>query len=137
MESLATRLKIVKQCLKVLKKSIDVFQSKKYDELHEQLRDSVIQRFEFSIDTLWKFLREYLEEKHGVIFAIVSPKEVLRTVLQTKLISADEFEIFEDMINDRNLTSHTYNEFLAEEIAHHIFSYYDLMTAIVKRIKLH
>ncbi len=136
MGSLETRSVAVSKCLIALNKSIQLFQSKRYSELHDELRDSVIQRFEFSIDTLWKFLREYLEIKKGVIFDIVSPKEVLRSALQINFITDSEYEIFLDMLNDRNLTSHTYNELLAEEIAQHILAYYDFMKSIVERAKL-
>lgn len=136
MESLETRAHAVTKCLKSLHKSIKNFQSKEYGELHDELRDSVIQRFEFSVDTLWKFLREYLETNKGIIFTIVSPKEVLRNALQNGILSNDEYEIFLDMIDDHNLTSHTYNEFLAEEIAHRIIaSYYNLLKSTIERAR--
>lgn len=40
------------------------------------------------------------------------------------------------MIAARNLTSHTYNEFLAQEIVSDLPEYYDLMQKIMKRISI-
>ncbi len=134
MESLNTRHRALNKCLDSLQESLELFNSKEYLNLHKQLRDSVIQRFEFTIDTFWKFLREYLEEKHGVTFSLVSPREVLKTALTVQIIKKQDFESFEQMLQDRNLTSHTYNELLAEEISNRIQKYYPLLDSIAKLI---
>ena len=40
------------------------------------VRDSAIQRFEFTLDLSWKALKAYLEDKKGIVCA--SPKECFR-----------------------------------------------------------
>ncbi len=86
----------------------------------EAVRDSVIQRFEFTIETCWKFYQAYLA---SLDIEALYPKEVFRQVLKLKLITDDETEMCLEMIDDRNLTSHTYNEDLAVQIAEHIAGY--------------
>jgi len=135
MESLKIRYEATIQCLNTLHYSLEVIKDQRFCEVYEQLRDSIIQRFEYTLDTFWKFLREYPEVKHGANFTIVSPGEVLRTALSLGTINKTEFDLFFDMVKDRNLTSHTYNENLAELIKIHIINYYEILKIVLERIK--
>lgn len=74
--------------------------------------DASIQRFEFSVELAWKSLREVLLRDHGVDAA--SPKSVLRHAYQLSIVSNESLWLA--MLQDRNLTSHTYRETLAREI---------------------
>lgn len=86
--------------------------------VNEFVRDSAIQRFEFTFELLWKSLKGYAEES-GV--EAYSPRDSLRTAFQLGVIqdSPDWFQ----MLQDRNLTSHTYNEVTAEAIYSHLPAY--------------
>lgn len=84
--------------------------------------DACIQRFEFTIELFWKLLRRILESK-GVL--VVYPKDVLRSAYAGGLID-DELQWLQ-MLKDRNQTSHTYNEKLADEIYQHIKEYFPLL----------
>ncbi|EKD23249.1 MAG: hypothetical protein ACD_82C00184G0002, partial [uncultured bacterium] len=42
--------------------------------LIDSLRDSMIQRFEFSLDLFWKYLKIYLEKEMGINIDFNSPK---------------------------------------------------------------
>ena len=77
----------------------------------EYLRDSVIQRFEFTHELAWKMLKLRLEEEN--IFAR-SPRETMQAALQSGLI--EDGNAWSDLQKMRNLTSHTYNEDLADEV---------------------
>lgn len=114
---------------------IKISSSNKDKELYEELRDSVIKRFEYSIDTFWKYIKEFLEIDQMLIIKTGSPKLVLRQASNVKLISPEEFEQLLAMIDDRNLTSHTYNEILAENISQRITSHHTLLKKIVDRIQ--
>ena len=46
-----------------------------YEEELRTHRDSVIQRFEYTIDLFWKYIKKYLEEAH-VLSGIKIPGEV-------------------------------------------------------------
>ena len=100
------------------------------------MRDGIIQRFEYSIDSFWKFLKIYLETDRGMAIEPSSPRSVLRVSLTHQLVTQEEFKILEDCVSDRNLTSHTYNEKIAEEIYAHIPRYYRTMKAVIDRVSM-
>ena len=135
METLETRYTSTSKALEQLKKSLDTIQENKYPELYEQLRDSLIKRFEFSFDTMWKYLKEYLKEIRKTEVQYPSPNRVFRKSYEQKLISEQKLNILLDATTDRNLTSHTYNEKLAEQISKRISEYYDTMKSIIDKLE--
>ncbi len=72
------------------------------------LRNSVIQRFEFSVELAWKTAKRRM----GVSTA--APKDVVREMAQSGYI--DDVAIWLKAIDMRNLSSHTYKEDLAEQV---------------------
>jgi nucleotidyltransferase substrate binding protein (TIGR01987 family) len=75
------------------------------------IRDSVIQRFEFCWELAWKTLRLKLEAE-GIIAN--TPREVWQQALQAGLIV--DGNAWSEAQKKRNLTSHTYDEKLADEV---------------------
>lgn len=75
------------------------------------IRDSVIQRFEFCWELAWKTLRFKLEVE-GIITN--TPREVWQQALQAGLIA--DGNAWSEAQKKRNLTSHTYDEKLADEV---------------------
>lgn len=71
-------------------------------------RDAAIQRFEFCVELSWKTSKKIMGTNTS------SPKQVIREMAQANLIS--DVQIWFDAIDKRNITSHTYNESLAEEV---------------------
>ncbi|HXW86422.1 MAG TPA: nucleotidyltransferase substrate binding protein, partial [Candidatus Bathyarchaeia archaeon] len=59
-DALCKALRTIEKGLAKIKETSDV------DTL-EMFRDSIIQRFEYTIDSFWKFLKIYLEEKLNVL----------------------------------------------------------------------
>jgi len=82
-------------------------------------KDGVIQRFEFTFELFWKFLKAFLEY-NGI--ECYSPRNCIKTAFRYKLLEDDE--IFLDMLEDRNKSSHIYNKQQAEEIFERIKSVY-------------
>ncbi len=77
----------------------------------EFMRDSAIQRFEFCFELSWKVLKSYLEEQG---LEARSPRESIRGAFTTGLLPNDPDWLA--MTELRNLSSHTYNEWLAERV---------------------
>lgn len=77
--------------------------------------------------------KEFLFEDRGVKHD--SPKSVFRACHAVGLITASETEILIEMIDDRNLTTHTYKEDLAERISKKIPDYGKLMEKLLKAAK--
>jgi nucleotidyltransferase substrate binding protein (TIGR01987 family) len=82
------------------------------------LRDATLQRFESTFEAAWKTLQLYLLHQ-GV--EATGPRQVLKQSFAQGLIQTPEdADIWLAMLEDRNLTTHTYREALAETIAGHI-----------------
>ena len=82
-------------------------------------RDATIQRFEFTVELFWKVLKRFLNYEQ---FNVNTPREVLKKSYEMHLINNEE--VWLNMMNDRNLTSHTYKENLAKEIFRRISGLY-------------
>lgn len=78
------------------------------------VRDAAIQRFEFTFELVWKTLQLYLEHE-GLESG--GPRAVLKRAFLIRLISdQDEADVWMQMLDDRNLTSHAYDATLAVRI---------------------
>ncbi len=80
--------------------------------------DSTIHRFEFVIELFWKLLKKIIEDLGQ---EVNYPREVIQEAFAGHLINDEK--IWLQMLLDRNLTSHTYNEKLADDIYAHIKTY--------------
>jgi nucleotidyltransferase substrate binding protein (TIGR01987 family) len=96
------------------------------------LRDALIQRFEYSTEAFWKYLKAYLQTEHNL--SANSPREVIRIGLTAKLYIEEMSQELLQMLDDRNLTSHTYVEELAESIAHRIPNYSKNMSEVMTQL---
>jgi nucleotidyltransferase substrate binding protein (TIGR01987 family) len=77
-------------------------------------RDAAIQRFEYTFEAMWKAAKQVLLDIEGV--DVASPKGVIRTCREVQLLNEEEAIEALQMVDDRNLTVHTYNEALSLEI---------------------
>ena len=89
------------------------------------MRDAAIQRFEYTFEAVWKAAKRYLSVIEGL--EIGSPKGVARACFQVGILSEAEVRLSLEMIDDRNLTVHTYNEGLARQIFSKLAGYANLM----------
>lgn len=96
------------------------------------VRDASIQRFEYTFEAVWKFLKEFLKSNQGVVCN--APKACFREILAQGLLSEEEAEQCLEMTDRRNQTSHTYNEEVAQLIYGQIAGYYRLMKMLLDRI---
>lgn len=86
------------------------------DELQ---RDGVIQRFEYSFETMWKTFKVFLLDL-GV--DVKTPKDALKEAFRLEWISDER--LYLQMLKDRNKTSHMYNKQVADDIFKNIKSEY-------------
>ena len=98
------------------------------------VRDAVIQRFEFCFELTWKALKLYLEHQGH---ECGGPRARLKKAFAEGLVTTpEEADLWLQMLEDRNLTSHTYDEALAKTIYQHIAgSYASLLTGMAGRIQ--
>ena len=91
------------------------------------VRDACLQRFEFCYELLWKTLKVFLEDIHGV--RAVSPRQVFKEAFALSII--DEELTFVEMIESRNTLSHTYNEEQATKIYVKCAAYLEAMKNVL------
>ncbi len=118
MERLDLKRDDAKNALKTL---LEIFE----EEYSIIVRDATIQRFEYTFEAFWKYVKEYLKEKEGIIQG--SPKSCFKELFSLNLITEEESIILLEMTDSRNDTSHTYNKNLADKIYSVIKNYALLM----------
>lgn len=97
------------------------------------VQDAAIQRFEYTTEALWKCLQSYLLESEGIIAA--SPKSCMREAKRLGLLNDEETERALEMIDARNLTSHTYHKEVADRLYKKLPVFEEVMVKIIQRIK--
>jgi len=93
--------------------------------------DGTIQRFEFVFELTWKTLKRALEVE-GLVCQ--TPRETLKTAFQAGWINTEELWL--QMLDDRNLTSHTYEEPTATQIYENIQTYYPELLTLAQLIRV-
>ena len=83
------------------------------DSLSQLEKEGAVQRFEMAIELGWKTLKDKMQND-GLQLDIISPKTVIRQAFESRYITA--VEVWLDMVSDRNILSHTYDEETLEEI---------------------
>lgn len=82
-------------------------------------RAGIIQFFEMTFELAWKVLKDYLESEG---YIVKSPRETVKQAFQIGLI--DDGHIWIDALSNRNLTTHTYDEELAQKMTSEILNSY-------------
>jgi len=117
---------VLEYSLKKLKKAHQRLKEGITQAKDELGKDGVIQRFEFTFELLWKALKLYLEHQ-GII--VKTPRDSFVEAFRVDLIGDEK--IFLDMLEDRNNTSHIYDEETSEKIFNRIKNNYQAEIAKV------
>jgi nucleotidyltransferase substrate binding protein (TIGR01987 family) len=136
MDNVRKRHEKVAKTLKALAKRMQTPLDENNLDAYEMARESLIQRFEYTIDTFWKFIKLYLEEVQKINLEIASPRGVLRAAVEAQIISHVELEQLLIATTDRNLSSHAYEEDVAEEVMSRIPGHYGVIEAVFKRLTI-
>lgn len=114
---MALKLDKLKEALATLKEAIELHQEKQSDtKLALALRDSVIQRFEYTYELAWKIMQRWLATNVSpeASETVYSRKELFRLAAKWKIID-DPLRWFK--YNEaRNISAHTYDEDNAEQV---------------------
>jgi len=112
------RYKHFVQALGQLEKAVELSRQRPLSELEEQ---GMIQAFEFTHELAWNVLKDFLEDRQG-LHNLYGSKDSTREAFKRGLI--ENGEVWMDMINSRNLTTHTYNSDVARGIVQAIVKDY-------------
>ncbi len=100
-----------------LDEAVELSRQRKLSKLEVQ---GLIQAFEYTHEMAWNTLKDFLHEQGTK--KLYGSKDATREAFKTGLI--ENGEIWMDMIASRNLTLHTYNEDVAQDIADKIIHLY-------------
>ena len=89
--------------------------------VNDRDRAGIIQAFEFTFEQCWKAFQQ-LAAAQGI--AVASPRQALQAAMQLQLIDAADENAWLEMLHDRNMTSHLYQETVAREIAQRVVERY-------------
>ncbi|NOY39913.1 MAG: nucleotidyltransferase [Nitrospirae bacterium] len=109
----------VKYSLEKLKKAFKRLDEAVKEASDELDRDGVIQRFEFTFEVFWKTIKILLEYEG---YRCAGPRSCLKEAARRGFLQ--EAEVALDMLEDRNRSSHIYDEAMAEEIFNRIKEVY-------------
>ncbi len=102
-----------------------------FENLNRLSKEGLIQRFEYTLELAWKTLKDYLEAKEEIA---KFPKDVIKMSFQANLI--DDGEIWMEMLEKRNLLSHTYEEKIFNQVLTEITgAYYEQISKLYDFLK--
>jgi len=113
------RFNSYKKALAVLERAVVAANERNLNEMEEQ---GLVKGFEFTFELSWKLLKDYLESKGFKDFH--GSKDTFKLAFQEGLIS--DGEIWMAMIDNRNRSSHTYEENISRQIISLVLSKYFL-----------
>jgi nucleotidyltransferase substrate binding protein (TIGR01987 family) len=103
------RFQNYKKALLTVKNAVELAASRELSELEKQ---GLIQGFEFTFELAWNVMKDYLEDQG--ITNIIGSKNAVRHAFNKGLI--EDGQVWMDMIKDRNLASHVYDDETAEDL---------------------
>jgi nucleotidyltransferase substrate binding protein (TIGR01987 family) len=109
--------------------AVELSQQRPLSDLEKQ---GVIQGFEVVHELAWNVLKDFLEFEG--IQGIIGSRGAVREAFKRTLL--DDGELWMDMIEKRNLSSHTYNQALADELVRVIIDgYYPAFVALQQHMQ--
>ena len=105
--------------------------SKKIAKPSDTERAGLIQFFEVSFELAWKTLKDYLESQG---FQVNSPRETIKQAFQMNLL--EDGHAWMEILDNRNLTAHTYDEAISLKVEHLIKEkYFSLLKQLHETLK--
>ncbi|NPV81368.1 MAG: nucleotidyltransferase [Firmicutes bacterium] len=99
----------------------------------EELRDAVIQRFEYTMDLSWKLMQRYLRKAGIPESEFRTKRDLFREAARIGLIT-DPIKWF-GYLEARNETSHVYNVEVARAVYEKALLFLDDVTSLLKHLE--
>ncbi len=96
----------------------------------EQEKAGAIQAFEFCFELSWRTLKRVLNKKG---LDVASPRDTFRTAAQNHLLT--HIEHWFDFQLKRNLTSHTYNDAIMDEVVSILPAFSSAMQQLIETLQ--
>ena len=105
------------KALNELTEAVELSKTRKLSKLEQQ---GIIQAFEYTHELAWKTLKDFLVDRGNT--QIFGSKDATREAFALNLLPHGE--VWMNMINSRNQTSHTYDQESANQVAELIINSY-------------
>ncbi len=105
------------RALHALEEAVELSRQRPLTRLEQQ---GLIQGFEFTHELAWKTLKDFLQYRG--LSGVIGSRDAARVAFREGLVI--DGELWMEMVKSRNLTSHTYREEVADEIAGKILQQY-------------
>ncbi|MCS7232205.1 MAG: nucleotidyltransferase substrate binding protein [Elusimicrobiota bacterium] len=123
------RLDNYEKALAQLRKAVSIYKQQEINELEQQ---GLIKAFEYTFELSWNLMRDYLMFQG--ISGISGSRDTIKNAFKFEIIEDDK--VWLEMIEARNLTTHTYDEELAKEITKKIVDkYYSFLEKLLKKFE--
>ncbi len=118
-----------KKALAKLGEAVQLDAERPLSELEKQ---GIIQAFEYTHELAWKVMQDFFIDQGNA--EIRGSKDATRQAFSVELIL--DGDVWMEMIKNRNLSSHTYNEEISEEIYRNIVDvFYSLFVAFMETME--
>lgn len=117
MEKWERRLKNFEKAFGKLKEAVELYNSRNMSDLEKQ---GLIQSYEYTFELAWNLFKDYLEFQG--LYNLKGPRDVIKESFKLGIIKNGDLWL--EMLASRNLTSHTYDEYVAEEVVERIVNKY-------------
>jgi nucleotidyltransferase substrate binding protein (TIGR01987 family) len=113
-----------RRALEKFNQAVDIISNKLEwgEEIDDLLKEGLIQRFEYTHELAWKVMKDYAQYQGYT--NIQGSRDAFRKAFEMGII---ENEAWMESINDRNLTSHNYDDETVAEILKAIIDTYALL----------
>ncbi|HXV19953.1 MAG TPA: nucleotidyltransferase substrate binding protein [Desulfuromonadales bacterium] len=117
------------KALQQLSKAVELSHQRALSELEKQ---GLIQAFEFTHELAWRVMKDYFAYQGNT--SIMGSRDATREAFQNNLVT--DGEGWMEMIRSRNLTSHAYNQEVADDIVERVVTLYNgLFRAFEQRMQ--
>ena len=117
------------RALQTLRNAAELATQRPLSELEQQ---GLIQGFELTHELAWNLLKDFLEAQG--IAGLIGSRDAIRTAFKNGLL--EDGETWMEMIKARNLSSHTYQQDLAQRIATDILTrFYPAFVALELKMR--
>ncbi len=109
-----------------------ILNDSEYDPNDEVVQMALVKSFEFTYELAWNTMKDYLENEG--YDDVNNSKKAIRTAFQAELINNPE--IWMEMVQKRNLTSHAYNAVILKEAVEFIKDeFYPAVQKLIEDLK--
>ena len=115
------------------RRALETFEEILVEPFSVIVRDAAVQRFEYTFEAVWKFIKQYLKDKEGIVCN--SPKSCFKELFGLGLLMEEETVSCLEMTDRRNDTSHTYKEEVARMIYKKLETYTILINGLLDKIQ--